>query len=319
MVSIIMPAYTAAPWIGEAVASALVQEGTALEVVVVDDGSTDETAEVVAGIDDPRVRLIRQENRGAAGARNAGWRAARGTHLQFLDADDLLGPGKLKRQLEALAAAPARAVASCAWARFTGDPGAAAAKPEPVWTEPDPLQWIIRSLSGEGMMQTGAWLVPRALAEAAGPWNEALSLHDDGEFFARVLLQASRQVFVPGPRVCYRQVPTSLSRDRSRRALESALAVCEAHDRLLRGAAGASHAARRAAATSYAQFAYELGAGAPDLRARALAQLAALGVAPHATVGGWLFRMLVRGCGFPRALRLRQRLLRGKDVLAPRS
>ncbi len=86
-ISVVMPAYNAGPWIGRAIESALAQTPPPLEVIVVDDGSSDDTPQVCARYTD-RLCYIRQENRGAAAARNTGIRAARGELVAFLDADD---------------------------------------------------------------------------------------------------------------------------------------------------------------------------------------------------------------------------------------
>lgn len=92
----IIPAFNNRESIASAVASALAFDLVG-EVVVVDDGSTDDTTEVIEALDDPRVRLIRQPNGGPAAARNAGARSASASHLVFLDADDTLLPDSLER------------------------------------------------------------------------------------------------------------------------------------------------------------------------------------------------------------------------------
>jgi glycosyltransferase involved in cell wall biosynthesis len=109
-VSVIIPAYNRAHVIGRALRSVLSQDYDDFEIIVIDDGSSDSISQVVAGMGDPRIRLIRhQANRGAAAARNTGIRAARGTHIAFLDSDDEWLPSKLRLQLDALAAEPAAA------------------------------------------------------------------------------------------------------------------------------------------------------------------------------------------------------------------
>ena len=100
--SVIVPAYNSAPYIEEAVRSVLAQTMPDLEVVVVDDGSPDESAAVVSAIDDQRVRLVRKANGGLASARNAGISAARGEVLGFLDGDDRWRPDKAQSHLEVL-------------------------------------------------------------------------------------------------------------------------------------------------------------------------------------------------------------------------
>jgi glycosyltransferase involved in cell wall biosynthesis len=304
MVSVIIPAFNAEAWVGAAIESILAQTWRQFEVLIVDDGSQDQTAAVVKSISDPRVSLIRQGNRGAASARNRGLAASTGDYIQFLDADDVISEQKIEKQIEALRQAPAGSVASCAWSRFVTNPSGAAVIPEPVWEVGDPVAWLVSSLSGGGMMQPGAWLTPRAVIEKAGPWDESLSLHDDGEFFTRVLLKAARNVFVPGVTVGYREVPGSLSRKRNRRAMESALAVCRSRHRHLLAAKDDS-LVRRALATQYAQFAYEFGAAAPDLANEALREMRGLRAAPACVIGGGTFRWLSRLFGTAPALRAR--------------
>jgi glycosyltransferase involved in cell wall biosynthesis len=105
LVSVVIPAWNCAAFLGEAIASVLVQEGGPVEAVVVDDGSTDETAAVAAGFGEP-VRVLRQAHAGSSAARNRGVAAARGGLLAFLDADDVWPPGKLSLQRAALDADP---------------------------------------------------------------------------------------------------------------------------------------------------------------------------------------------------------------------
>lgn len=104
LVSVIIPACNAAAFIADTLASALAQTYRSLEVVVVDDGSTDATADVVAAVAarDSRVCLLRQQNRGVAAARNLGIERCRGTLIAPLDADDLWHPDKIARQVAAM-------------------------------------------------------------------------------------------------------------------------------------------------------------------------------------------------------------------------
>lgn len=118
LISVIIPAHNAAETIGAALASALGQTHTNIEVVVVDDGSSDDTARIVGEIcvNDDRVTLIAQANAGVASARNRALRQTSGAFVAPLDADDLWAPTKLARQLEALQAAP-RAGLAYSWFR----------------------------------------------------------------------------------------------------------------------------------------------------------------------------------------------------------
>lgn len=103
-VSVIIPCYNVAAFIGECLESILAQDHADLEVICVDDGSKDETSERIAQIarSAPRghiIQLIRQENRGATAARNHGLRESRGEYIQFMDADDILMPRKVGHQV----------------------------------------------------------------------------------------------------------------------------------------------------------------------------------------------------------------------------
>ena len=105
LVSVVIPSYNCGGVIGDTLESVLAQDYPALEVIVVDDGSTDDTCDVVARYGD-RVTLLQQRNAGAAVARNAGIRCARGDYVALLDADDLWLPGKLSIQVDHLEGNP---------------------------------------------------------------------------------------------------------------------------------------------------------------------------------------------------------------------
>ncbi len=104
LISVIIPCYNQADFLGEAIRSALDQNYARLEVIVVDDGSTDETAEVAGRY--PRVVCERQANRGLAGARNRGLEGSRGEYVVFLDADDRLAAGALRVGADTLDSRP---------------------------------------------------------------------------------------------------------------------------------------------------------------------------------------------------------------------
>lgn len=98
-VSVIIPVYNRETFIAEAIQSVLSQTFTDLELIIIDDGSTDNTAQIVQAVDDPRLRYIPQENRGVSAARNHGISLAQGDYIAFLDSDDSYLPTKLERQI----------------------------------------------------------------------------------------------------------------------------------------------------------------------------------------------------------------------------
>lgn len=99
LVTVVLPTYNGSQYVEQAINSILAQTHTDLEVLVIDDGSTDRTCEVITAVTDPRLSLIRQANTGVAGARNAGLNRARGELVAFLDQDDAWLPQKLSRQI----------------------------------------------------------------------------------------------------------------------------------------------------------------------------------------------------------------------------
>ena len=113
LVSIIIPAYNCRRWLGEAIDSALAQTHPHCEIIVIDDGSTDGTGEWVQVHYDSRIRYHWQPNGGVARARNTGLHLAQGDYIQFLDADDILSPEKVARQVAHLESHPEWAVAYC--------------------------------------------------------------------------------------------------------------------------------------------------------------------------------------------------------------
>jgi glycosyltransferase involved in cell wall biosynthesis len=112
-VSVVIPAYNAERTIGVTLASVLGQTVSDIEVIVVDDGSTDGTARAASSLGDPRVRVVHQPNAGHAAARNTGIADARGTYVALIDADDLWLPEKLERQLTMLRRQPGVRAVQC--------------------------------------------------------------------------------------------------------------------------------------------------------------------------------------------------------------
>lgn len=234
LVSIIIPAFNAEAWIREAIDSALAQTWGSKEIIVVDDGSTDRTRAIACGLSGRGVRVITQANCGAAAARNTGLRATQGSYIQFLDADDLLHPRKIEEQLrDAEPGAQSRVLLTCRWGRFFKRPDHARFAPDMLWQDLSPADWISTKFNDNRFMFPASWLVSRCLVGEAGPWNEYLSLDDDGEYLCR-LAAASRHVrFVSGAQ-CYYRIGNSgsLSSQRSERATRSghaALRLCIGH------------------------------------------------------------------------------------------
>jgi glycosyltransferase involved in cell wall biosynthesis len=205
LVSILIPAYNAEPWIAETIRSALAQTWPRKEIIVVDDGSRDQTLRVARQFTSRDVSIVTQENQGAAAARNRALALSQGEFIQWLDADDLLAPDKIATQLAASDRyGSRRTLLSAAWGRFYYRVNKANFVPTSLWCDLLPIEWLIRKMEQNLHMPPAIWLVPRGVTEAAGPWDIRLSLDDDGEYFCRVILASDAIRFVPDAKVFYR-------------------------------------------------------------------------------------------------------------------
>lgn len=303
LVSILIPAYNAERWVEAALESARSQTWSPCEIIVVDDGSRDRTASKLRPYESLGVRVISQSNRGAAAARNTAYGACHGEWIQYLDADDLLAPNKIELQLARGRAEPSRMLAGD-WSRFQNEPSEVKFPAEILCRDADPVDWVIAKFEHHAMMHPAAWLVPRSLAEAAGPWNETLSLDDDGEYFTRLVLASSGVWHCAGARSYYRSsLAASLSRSRSDRAWESAFRSLELSAQRLR-AAEDSPRTRHACATVFQRYIYEAYPRASGCRRLARRLVAQLGGSDLALRGGPRFEFFRRLLGWRMAKRL---------------
>jgi len=210
LVSILIPAFNAQDTIADTLRSALAQTWPRTEIIVVDDGSTDETPSILRAFKPEKILVVTQPNQGAAAARNKAFSLSAGDFIQWLDADDLLAPDKIALQLEAFGErGGSRTVLSSAWGRFMYRYCRAEFVPTALWCDLSPAEWLLRQMEDNVYMQTATWLVSRELTEAAGPWDTRLLGDDDGEYFSRVLLASDGTCFVPNAKVYYRMTGSS--------------------------------------------------------------------------------------------------------------
>jgi glycosyltransferase involved in cell wall biosynthesis len=208
LVSILIPAYNAERWIAGSIKSALAQTWARKEIIIVDDGSSDQTLAVARRFAAKDVTVVTLENQGAAAARNHAFSLSRGDYIQWLDADDLLAPDKVARQMEAVdRCGSRRTLFSSAWGWFAYRTDRAQFLPSSLWCDLSPAEWLVRKMGENLHMQTATWLVSRELTEAAGPWDVRMFVDDDGEYFCRVILASDGIRFVPDAKVFYRMSP----------------------------------------------------------------------------------------------------------------
>lgn len=219
--SIVMPAYNAASTIGPAIRSVLAQTRGDFELIVVDDGSADETAERVRSFEgDPRVALVREPNLGLASARNTAVERGRGRLVSMLDSDDLWLPGYLKTMAETLDGAPQAGFAyTDAW--VLDDPtgriqrASAMAYQDPPDPPPaDPVRFLEELLERNFVFTSVT--VRRSVLEEVGGYRGSLSAAEDYELWLRIVAHGHPGVRAPGLLAVYRKRPGTLSTNEAR-------------------------------------------------------------------------------------------------------
>ena len=206
LVSIIIPVYNAEKYIAETLRSALAQTWENKEIIVVNDGSTDRSVEVINSFRSDEIILINQSNKGASAAKQTGLERSKGEYIQYLDADDLLSPNKIEAQIRQLIGSPGY-LGICGTVHFNdGD------EPEKgplvhYWFAQGsdaPADFLIKLYGGShigpdfgGMIQPNAFLTPRDLIEKAGGWDISISpcADEDGEYFCRVILASHGLIY----------------------------------------------------------------------------------------------------------------------------
>jgi len=205
LVSILIPAYNAEELLAYTLQSATAQTWQRKEIIVIDDGSTDRTAEVARRFASKDVKVVSTANQGLSAAVNHGYKLSQGDYIQELDADDILAPDKIEKQLGALREGDSkRILLSSPWAYFYFRTRRARFVRNALWEDLSPTEWLLRKMGQNLHMQNATWLVSRELADAAGPWDTSLHYDQDGEYFCRVLLASQGTRFVPEGRVFYR-------------------------------------------------------------------------------------------------------------------
>ena len=302
LVSILIPAYNAERWLADTLRSALAQTWARKEIIVVDDSSTDGTLAVAQRFVSAGVRVVSQKNAGAAAARNHAYALCQGDYIQWLDADDLLSPDKITRQMQAAAALGPQTLLSCGWGFFCYRPQRAKFAPSLLWEKLTPQEWLLRKWEHNLFMQTGTWLTSRALSDAAGAWDPRMMGDDDGEYFFRVIRQSGGIHFVPDARVYYRVAGTNrLSYiSRSDKKMEAQWLGMQVQIGYLRGLA--DDARTRAAVVTYLQnWLINFYPGRMDLVAAAQQLAAELGGQLSLPQLSWKYRWIQKAFGWPTA------------------
>jgi hypothetical protein len=206
-VSVIIPAYNQGHYLGEAIRSVLAQTYPDFEIIVVDDGSTDNTADVAKSYSDSRVRYIYQENRGLSGARNTGIRHATGSFLSYLDSDDLFLPEKLALLVNKFESEPELGLVA-GQACLIDEKGQSLGL---IFDEEIPRDPTLLLLHNP--LHVGSVMVRRAWQECVGFFDETLRSYEDWDMWLRLARAGCKMGWVDQPVSQYRFHQAQMTRD----------------------------------------------------------------------------------------------------------
>ncbi|MEO1669290.1 MAG: glycosyltransferase family A protein [Cyanobacteria bacterium J06631_2] len=225
-VSVVIAAYNLMAYLPETIANVLEQTFTDFEVIVVDDGSTDNTAQWVGQVADPRVRLISQANMGLSGACNTGVANAKGEYVAFLDADDLWEKTKLAQQVKILDQQPEISIVST-WVTYMNEAGESTGR----IVQPTAEGYIWRQMIEVNQIECGSVImIRRSCFDQVGLFDTNLkSFVQDWDMWLRLALQYQFKV-IAQPLVYYRQRSSSGSRNLAAMERSFNLVLTKAYD-----------------------------------------------------------------------------------------
>jgi GT2 family glycosyltransferase len=209
-ISVVIPAYNQALYISEAVQSVLRQTYSDFELIVVDDGSTDETPDILGRIQDPRMRIIRQSNAGLSAARNTGLQESIAPFVTFLDSDDYFFSNKLEIQMKYLTEHPDIGMV-VGRVRYIDPSGNTILEPDQSSTS-----LTLPDLLFENPICVSAILLRRSSLDMVGEFDESLHACEDFDLWLRLLDAGCQMAWVDQPVVCYRIHPDQMTRQSER-------------------------------------------------------------------------------------------------------
>ncbi len=225
VVTVVIPTYNQADYLAEAIDSVLDQDYPRLELVVVDDGSTDDTPAIISGYGD-RIVAVRQPNQGTAPALNRGIQSATGELICWLSSDDAFVAGKIRRQVEVFAADPGLGVCFTGYETIDAAGALLTQYPDLDPIHPD----LFVAVFWRNPLNGSTAMIPREVLQAVGPFNAELRADPDGEMWLRVL-STYRARHVPGIFVRYRVHGAAMSANKTLvRASKTAVRLARLRD-----------------------------------------------------------------------------------------
>ena len=228
-VSVVIPAHNYAHYLPQAIASVLAQTHGALELIIVDDGSTDDTRAVVAAIADPRLRYVWQENAGLSASRNTGIREARFRFVAFLDADDRWEPGLLAAVLQQFAVLPGDfAAVATGTVRMNAE---GKIRTVPDYTAESTGELTTRDFCLRNRPLSSSVVVQRHVFADGGGFDTELRSSEDRDMWIRLTARGHRFYFLAQPLAVIRRHPQNMSKNATRMKQNSARVLQQAWQR----------------------------------------------------------------------------------------
>lgn len=303
-VSIIISAYNAERYLAETLDAVIAQTWQHLEVIVVNDGSTDRTREIILQYATHNVKLVDQQNGGQDAALNNGYRHATGQYIKFMDSDDLINPEMIARQMAVLGGSEEH-VAYAEWSRFyNDDPNTAVFTRRVYWRDMAPLDFLTSEPNGV-MLQCGIMLIPRKIIDRVGLWDERISLlYNDTEFFARVIPASAGVRFSEGAKLYYRSgtAQSVSSKKRSLKYYEAAYLACQLMTESLIPIEDTPRVRRLISNALLMQY-YDMYPRFPDMQKKYLAKIKEVGHGNYRVKGGRVLQLLTFFFGWKLARR----------------
>lgn len=279
-VSILIPLYNSEEYIAETIDSCLDQTYDNIEIIIVDDGSTDSSLDIAREYENKHknIKVDVQKNSGAPVARNRAFALSTGDYIQYIDADDLMQPDKIYLQMEVLKNSDDLTIVFGKYGYFKKTIENTEWKDLPVNKNYNSGKQFLLELWESGMaVIPHMWLTPRKLIEKSGGWDESLAKNQDGEFFARVVFRASKVLFIENSIGYYRRDnENSISKQVSKKALRAAMKSYDAYAILMKDDLELPEV-RRTFASIYSQFIYRTYPAHQDLIEEAEAKVRSLG------------------------------------------
>lgn len=269
LVSVIIPVYNKVAFLGETLKSVLNQTYQNIEVIIVDDGSTDGSTLILDEFErrsGSNVKVFKQDNGGACHARNLGIKESTGMYIQFLDADDVLDVNKIANQVSILENVGDDTLVFGPWVHFLKEIGDINFERLAFFKDyEDTSQLLVDLWESQKMIAPFCWLTSRKIIERSEPWDESITLNQDGDYFSKIISNSREVVYVPDALGYYRKPENNnISTKKNRKTAESLFKTFVNYEKLI-FEFREDDSSKIALIKNYEHFIYRMNRVAPDL------------------------------------------------------